>query len=238
MKMKNIIPALFLLLGVVSCKEDEIDTYSGSAMISTRFVVPGNTTLTNAVNVPFSTNAELMEQEITMQIHVNGFKSESERVAKLEVTGDANSQDYDIPTEIKIPANVLYLEIPVIVRRPAGADLSRENLLTINVVKTGDFIVGPESVLTIDYGVIPSDWVGPGKGSASMVLGKCSKLKYKIYFDAVGTFDVPGGFAVWNAHKVPAAYLEKYNNNPEEYDFKYGPVPVKDENGIVSFPGL
>lgn len=238
--MKNIVIALFMVIGLVSCKEDEIDLYSGSAMISTNFAVPGDKGLIfpNSVNVPFGSTPELNEQQILMQIHVNGYKSTSERVAKFEITGDANIEDYDIPTEVKIPANSLLVEVNITIHRPQGTDEGRTNLLTIKVVENSDFMVGPTSVLTVDYATIPSNWVGPGKGMAEMVLGKCSKLKYQIYFDAVGSFDVPGGYDVWNAHKVPAAYLEKYNNNPEEYDFKYGSAPVKDENGVISFSGI
>lgn len=244
--MKKIIIAFAALMAFSACSEDEIETYTGTPMVSFGFMVPNSETgvlyeTQDLQFINFVDNPEWAEQNVKFRVSISDINRNYERTVNLKYSGDFNvATQAKLPKSVVVPANTVILDVNLTFIRPATADEALDNVITISLDSNDGLSSGVNSSVVVDISLFPSTWVCkiPGNNSyAVYVLGKPSKVKNKILTDLYGTFvmDPKQGMAPdFNPYKAKMTeYVTKYNEDPTQYDSKYGPAPMKDENGEI-----
>lgn len=243
--MKKIIIAFAALMAFSACSEDEIETYTGTPMVNFGFMVPNSTGVLyetqNLQFINFVDDPTLTERNIKFRVSISDINRDYDRTVNLKYSGDFNAETQTkLPKSVVVPANTVILELDLTFIRPAKADEALDNLITIALDSSDGLMSGVNSSVIVDISLFPGTWVCKNPGNnfyAEFVLGKPSKVKNKILTDLYGTFvmdPVQGMAPDFNPYKVKMTeYVTKYNEDPTQFDSKYGPAPLKDENGDI-----
>lgn len=248
--MKKILIFFAAAFCLASCSEDEIETYSSSALANIGFMTPHKETgvlveTRDDQFVNFVENPDWTEFAIILRGSISDVLRDYDRTINLTYSGDFDvATQTDLPKSILVPANKVMGDVEFKVKRAALADEGRENIINVEVGSSEGLTSGIYPKLKIDISLTPNKWVcdAPmGDIFAAAVLGEPSKTKNKIVYEVYGTYKLNpelGGFGP-NFNPIAKelrAYLDKYNADPAAYDNKFGPAPVKDEKGkIVKF---
>ncbi len=239
--MKKLILMSFALVALFSCSEDEIDVYTGSNLVSTYTLTWSEnlqkyTENDEQIFIDFVGEPTLMDTMVNCRLILSNTLSTEDRVVKLGYTGEFNRETQtDLPESVTVPAGAVLVDFGVNIKRAADADGDLENVITVTVADDSGYFPGPVIGAIIDISPVPSSW--PNHWAYEYNLGEASKVKYRIIYDLFGTFTltpVNVGFGVLDfSEYVPALkeYVDKYNADPATYDSKYGPAPLRDENG-------
>ncbi len=237
--MKSIKYILFPVLSLViwtSCENDGF-YYQDEARI--RLVGEKIWSLeTDSVEYSFLTEPQgTTEKQINVDACVMGVVTDHARTVKLVVDNNkttAESELYDFPATVEIPANANKATFAVTLKR--SALLQEQSVrLRINVAPSDDFAVGnnEENHITFIWNDIlsmPKNW-----DNLKEHFGEYSNVKYRFMLansGGVGTFDET---------TMSWAKLHNFNliftNALNEYNELHPGNPLTDENGIlVSFP--
>lgn len=214
-----------------SCKEDEIDLFSGKSALFIGVKMDERSTPENDMdsvrNVSFGFT-ELEETTVNFMIRLQGIPGKEDRKVKIKVEGTAvKGTDYELNELVVLPAGAHYVLIPCkLIRNPSLIDVEKE--IKIGLIADEEFEV-PDNIkarLKVSDG-IPTEWVN--NSFAGYIFGSCTKIKYQLFYDMMGYYDL--GEVLYGDLNNIAKYLNKkiedYNLDPAKYDHKYGAVPLE-----------
>lgn len=221
---------IFMLL-IGACKEEQIELFTGEPAINIGIETEkgGNDEKKRNVNFVFMKEDEFI---VNFMVMLEGIPENRDRRVNIEIGGSAvKNSDFVIDDEIILKAGAHKIIVPCRLKRTESLmDVSRN--ITFKFIQDNEFICGYKLSAEIEISDgMPDNWVNGG--FADYVLGKCSKMKYRVLYDFLNIYDLDGYNDV--EFRIMADYLNSkvadYNVNPGKYDNKYGPVPMVDENG-------
>ncbi len=215
---------------VSSCKEDEIDLFSGKAALFAGVKMNERSTPENDMDSVRSVAfgfSDLQETTINFMIRLQGIPGKEDRKVKIKISGDATKgTDYELNENVVLPAGAHYVLIPCrIIRNPTFMDTQKRIMLSLVADDLFEVPDTSKARINVSDG-IPTGWVN--NSFATYVFGSCSKVKYQFFYGMMGYYDL--GDVLYGDLNNIGKYLNKkvddYNLNPDKYEHKYGDVPL------------
>lgn len=221
-----------MLFSLAGCQEDEVDVYSGNPAISLA-VINEHGRHDTVRNISYGFLEVKNDTNVDFLIKLEGLPVGYERKIKVVLSGDAiPGTDYELSTDVILPANAHEVRIPCLIKCDASL-MNQTRTIILTAEPNEIFIKGFQlsSRIIISDGM-PNQWIG---GEYWHILGHCSRLKYRFMYDLLGYYDLSK--FEYSELMMMATYLnkkvEEYNMNPDQFENKYGPVPMTDELGLV-----
>lgn len=242
MKISNIILGAFItIITFTSCKEDEIDLYSGIASMNIGIV---NTADENEIDTVASQAFGFINDQFKdykIKFYLSGLPVSVNRKFNVEFSGNSVKDiDFDMDNNFTLKAGEIEMFVPCKIIRSAGL-ADEDKTLSIVIRETDDLGVSVmnRAVFTYTDGV-PTSWINVQYNFGDTYLGECSKVKYMFLYDVTEIYDFePYTYTfVQSVGKLMTSKLLEYNDDPGAFEIKYnipagkfGPAPMKDENG-------
>ncbi|SMC87268.1 DUF4843 domain-containing protein [Pedobacter nyackensis] len=231
--MKKIITRCFLIFTIsmaFSCKEDEIDLFTGKSALFIGVKMDERSTPENDMdsvrNVSFGFT-DLQETTINFMVRLQGIPGKEDRKIKIKVAGSATKgSDYELNENVVLPAGAHYVLVPCkIIRNPTLMDTQKNIALSLVADELFEVPDTTRARINLSDG-IPTNWVN--NSFAAYVLGRCTKAKYQFFYDMMGYYDLADILYgdLNNISKYLNKKIEDYNLNPAKYEHKYGDVPL------------
>ncbi|KAA6337899.1 hypothetical protein EZS27_014050 [termite gut metagenome] len=210
-----------------SCKEDEIEVYSGPAAID--LSIAGTSDWSFMINVAES------EYIFNINLSAVGYLENKDRIVKFFVgeRSTAPSTSYEIPSSVTIRAGESKGTTTLKVKK-AGLGETDIYSLVLKIDPSGDFTGGIRDSVAVSFTRdFPKSWYSSDGqsdgGAAGYYLGKCTHAKYQVVFDFLGNIDLIdySGWFDGSASNLAIAL----NNAVAAYNSLHPDNPKKDDDG-------
>jgi len=224
------------ILLLVSCSEDQIQTYNGPEAIN--LFVLNNQKQVNSAQLPLGfLDDNIVDSTVYLIANIQGTVVDHDRIITLQVPDSLKSADsiiFKFPKKVILPAGEYSVQFPLKVERQGLDSFSNGLNIVVQVKSNDEFIGGVYNYTTVvATNSMPTQWIGYTYWFPNR-LGQCSKTKYRFVYKMLGFYDFTPIAYDYNTLDVYKNYL---NVKLDEYEVQHGVrLWDPDLNKNVSFP--